>query len=208
MSKKVLITGGAGFIGSHVADELLRAGHQVRALDCLCPQVHPGGRKRPDYLDTDVELVLGDVRDPTTLGQALRGIDVVFHFAARVGVGQSMYAIREYTSINNEGTAILLESLMEHPVERLIVASSMSLYGEGLFRTAEGASVPGTERCLAQLRAKQWDVRSDSGEELIPVPTPESKPPSLASIYALSKFDQERMCFLMGRAYKLPTVAL
>jgi dTDP-L-rhamnose 4-epimerase len=208
MSKRVLITGGAGFIGSHLADELLKKGYAVRALDCLCEQVHGPGRLRPEYLDPEVELVVGDVRSRGALRKALKGVDAVYHFAARVGVGQSMYEVADYTDVNNLGTASVLEALMTHPVERLVVASSMSLYGEGLYRTAGGTYVAGVERPIEQLKAKQWDLRAPTGEELFPLPTPESKPPSLASIYALSKFDQERMCLLIGRAYGIPTVAL
>src|SRR5438552_3197753 len=125
-----------------------------------------------------------------------------------VGVGQSMYEVAEYTSVNNEGTAVLLQALIERPVERLIVASSMSLYGEGLYRTAEGELVEARERTLAQLKARQWELRDSHGDILTPLPTPESKTPTLASIYALSKYDQEVMSLLIGRAYQIPTVAL
>jgi dTDP-L-rhamnose 4-epimerase len=208
MSKRVLITGGAGFIGSHLADELLKQGYEVRALDCLCPQVHGGSGGRPEYLDKQIELVVGDVRDEAAVRRALRGVEAVFHFAARVGVGQSMYEVSEYTDANNRGTAILLEALMKKPVERLVIASSMSLYGEGLYVAPDGRTVAGTERPLEQLRARQWELRTPDGQELEPIPTPETKPPSLASIYALSKFDQERMGLLIGRAYRIPTVAL
>src|SRR5919206_301627 len=134
-SKRILITGGAGFIGSHLADELLSQGHEVRALDCLSAQVHGSGCARPDYLARDVDLHLGDVRDRDAVRRALKGVDAVFHFAAAVGVGQSMYEVAHYTKTNNLGTAVLLEALIEHPVQRLLVASSMSLYGEGLYRT-------------------------------------------------------------------------
>ncbi len=205
---RILITGGAGFIGSHVADELLRRGHAVRALDNLSPQVHGAAARRPDYLHPAVELVRGDVRDGDAVRRALAGIDAVYHFAAAVGVGQSMYEIDHYTSVNNGGTATLLQALIERPVQRLVVASSMSIYGEGLYRAPGGAVVPGRERPLVQLRCGDWEVRGDSGEVLTPLATPESKPPSLASIYALSKFDQERMCLLIGRAYNIPTLAL
>src|SRR3954469_2081839 len=134
MARRVLITGGAGFIGSHLADNLLRHGYEVRALDCLCPQVHGPGAQRPDYLDPEVELIVADVRDRERLDRALQGVDVVCHLAAKVGVGQSMYQIADYTAANNEGTAVLMEALIAHPVERLVVASSMSIYGEGLYR--------------------------------------------------------------------------
>jgi dTDP-L-rhamnose 4-epimerase len=205
---QILITGGAGFIGSHVADELLRRGHRVRALDNLSPQVHGPGSVRPRYLNADVELVEGDVRDRLAVRRALAGVDAVYHFAAAVGVGQSMYEIDHYTSVNNGGTAVLLQELIERPVERLIVASSMSLYGEGLYRTAGGAIREGRERSLEQLKRGDWELREDDGEPLVPVPTPESKSPSLSSIYALSKFDQERLGLMIGRAYGIATTAL
>ena len=205
---RILITGGAGFIGSHLADALLERGHEVRALDNLSPQVHGPAGTRPSYLSPGVELLRGDVRDADTVRRALRGVDAVYHFAAAVGVGQSMYEIDHYTSVNNGGTAVLLQALIEQPVERLVVASSMSIYGEGLYRAPGGAIVPGRERPIEQLRAGKWEVRDETGETLTPVATPESKPPALSSIYALSKFDQERMCLLIGRAYNIPTIAL
>jgi len=208
MTRHILITGGAGFIGSHLADELLARGHRVRALDNLSPQVHGDGRARPDYLHEDVELVVGDVRDPDALRRALRGVDAVYHFAAAVGVGQSMYEVAHYTAVNNLGTAVLLEALAERPVERLVVASSMSLYGEGLYQTPDGAISAACARPLEQLRRGDWEVRGDGGEVLSPLPTPEDKAPSLNSVYALSKFDQEQLCLMLGAAYGIPTVAL
>jgi dTDP-L-rhamnose 4-epimerase len=204
----VLITGGAGFVGSHLADELLAHGYRVRALDNLSPQVHASGAGRPDYLDREVELIVGDVRDRGAGRRALDGVDVVCHLAAAVGVGQSMYEIESYTAINNLGTAVLLEALVERPVERLLVASSMSIYGEGLYRAPDGRAVAGVERSFDQLKARDWELQSAEGEPLTPVPTPESKTPALSSIYALSKYDQERMCLLVGRAYSIPTVAM
>lgn len=208
MSKQVLITGGAGFIGSHLADELLARGYRVRALDNLSPQVHGDWGTRPEYLHDDVELMVGDVRDPQAVREALRDVDAVYHFAACVGVGQSMYEVARYTEVNNLGTAVLLEALVEHPVERLVVASSMSLYGEGRYIDESGNVVEGEERPLDQLRAGQWDPCGPDGERLTPAPTPETKRPSLSSVYALSKYDQERLCLMIGRAYGIPTVAL
>lgn len=204
----ILITGGAGFIGSHLADELLRHGHRVRALDTLSEQVHGAGALRPEYLHPDVELIRGDVRDPDAVRRALAGVDAVYHFAAAVGVGQSMYEVASYTSINNVGTAVLLEALIARPVERLIVASSMSLYGEGLYRAPDGSVVAGGDRSIEQLRRGDWEVRDAEGHVLTPVATPETKTPSLASVYALSKYDQERLCLMIGRAYGIPAVAL
>jgi dTDP-L-rhamnose 4-epimerase len=216
MARNILLTGGAGFVSSFVAEELLERGYHVRAFDCLDPQVHhaasdgqyDGGVQRPDYLHPDVELVAGDIRDGEAIRGALKGIDAVFHLAALVGVGQSMYQIERYTSVNNVGTAVLLEALIERPVEKLVVASSMSIYGEGLYRTQAGELVAGAERSSAQLQAHEWELQDAEGNQLTPVPTPESKVPSLSSVYALSKYDQERLCLLTGRAYGFDATAL
>jgi dTDP-L-rhamnose 4-epimerase len=208
LAATTLITGGGGFIGAHVALELLRRGDHVRALDDLHPQVHGDGRRRPGYLPDDVELIPGDIRDRDVVGKALVGVDRVVHLAARVGVGQSMYEIAEYTSVNGVGTGVLLEALIERPVERLVVASSMSVYGEGLYLDADGRPVPPVDRTRQQLQAGEWEPVGPDGQPLTPVPTPETKPPSLSSVYALSKFDQERLCLLFGDAYQVPTTAL
>lgn len=208
MTKRVLITGGAGFIGSHLADELLAHGYHVRALDVLSPQVHGAANPWPDYLDRNVELVVKDLRDAEAVKGILKGVDAVFHFAAAVGVGQSMYEIEKYTSHNDLGTAVLLEALAKQPVEKLIVASSMSIYGEGLYLSRDGRVCPNPERSLQQLKAGVWELLDDEGNQLRPAPTTESKPPSLNSVYALSKYVQERLCLLIGRAYNIPTVAL
>lgn len=208
MKQRVLVTGGAGFIGAHVANELLSKDYSVRALDNLVPQVHGEERKRPAYLSSDVELITADIRDSDALTKALKGVDSVIHLVSLVGVGQSMYQIDEYTSVNNLGTASLLQTLTKHPVERLVVASSMSIYGEGLYRDSKGRERTPAERTIERLKLSDWEVRAEDDEPLFPAPTPENKQPSLASIYALSKFDQERMCLLVGRAYGMPTVAL
>jgi len=208
MRGTVLITGGAGFIGSHVASELLKAGYNVRVLDSLVTQVHGNKPHRPSYLDKNAEFILGDVRNPQILDHALSGVDAVYHFVALVGVGQSMYQVSEYTSVNNVGTAVLLERLLKHSVSKLIVASSMSVYGEGLYKTPDGKPYDSAMRTTTQLKAHEWDIKTADGRPLQPVATPESKQPSLASIYALSKYDQERMCLILGRAYGIPTVAL
>ena len=206
--QNVLITGGAGFIGSHVADELLAHGFKVRVLDTLAAQVHGDSGRRPDYLDPQVEVMVGDVTDRDVLCRALQGVDAVYHFAAAVGVGQSMYEVAHYTRVNNLGTAVLLEALIAKPVERLVIASSMSLYGEGLYRNAGGEVRVAGERSLDRLKRGDWELHDEDGSVLQPVPTPEGKPPALASVYALSKFDQERMCLMIGRAYRIPVVAL
>lgn len=208
MGKSVLITGGAGFIGSHLADELLAHGYQVRVLDSLAEQVHGADARRPEYLAEDVELMVGDVRNPEAVERSLDGIDHVFHFAAIVGVGQSMYDIARYTEVNNLGTAVLLEALVKKPVERMVIASSMSLYGEGLYKRADGTIAEAEDRSIEQLKAQDWQVRDKDGNELTPVGTPEWKRPTLPSVYALSKYDQEKMCLMIGKAYNIPTVAL
>jgi dTDP-L-rhamnose 4-epimerase len=208
MRKRILITGGAGFIGSHLADELLAHGYQVRVVDNLCSQVHGKGTNWPVYLHADVERILGHVENVEIIQRAVAGVDAVFHFAAMVGVGQSMYEIRKYTAANNLATATLLEALIEHPVDRLVVASSMSIYGEGAYRTKGGELAAASERSLEQLRKGQWEPRGRNNEELVPVPTPESKEANIASLYALSKYDQEIMCLMLGGTYNIPTVAL
>lgn len=208
MAQTILITGGAGFVGSHLADELLEHGYRVRALDNLSPQVHGPDARPPDYLSDEVELIVGDVRDPHAVWRALDKVDAVFHLAANVGVGQSMYQIENYTSINGVGTAVLLEALIKRPVQRLVVASSMSIYGEGLYATRAGHRVEGVERSLQQLQVRDWEIRGGDGEALQPMPTPETKCPALPSVYAISKYYQERMCMTVGRAYKIPSVGL
>jgi dTDP-L-rhamnose 4-epimerase len=198
----ILVTGGAGFIGSHLADELLGRGHDVRVLDSLVQQVHSGA-EWPQYLAADVELIVADVRDRALVREALDGVDAVVHLAARVGVGQSMYEIDEYVSANTHGTSVLLEALLERPVCKLVVASSMSIYGEGLY-----APVPATERRRADLEARNWDPGGAGGESLTPRATPETKECANSSVYALTKYDQERLCLVFGGAYEIPTVSL
>lgn len=210
MGKQVLITGGAGFVGSHLADGLLRAGHAVRVLDELIPQVHPTGR--PDYLAKDVELIVGDVRDANRLKQALAGVDVVFHFAARVGVGQSMYELSPYMSVNTQGTAELLQAILELnvPPEKIVVASSMSIYGEGRYLcTMCSRAVAPRVRSIEQLKVARWEMHCDTcGGVLRSLPTDEEKPSEINSVYALSKRNQEELCLMYGRTYGLPVTAL
>jgi dTDP-L-rhamnose 4-epimerase len=208
---KVLITGGAGFIGSHLADRLLADGHEVRALDNLDPQVHTEGDP-PDYLADEVELQTGDVRDHDVVGHALDGVDAVVHFAAAVGVGQSMYEIERYTSINAIGAAVLLEEVVKRKeaVGKLLVASSMSIYGEGQHRnprTGDTGLAPWV-RPESQLAAREWDVLGDDGAPLEPEPTAETKPLRPTSIYAIGKRDHEEMFLAVGAAYGIPAVAL
>ncbi|NLW85366.1 MAG: NAD-dependent epimerase/dehydratase family protein [Planctomycetes bacterium] len=208
MGKGVLITGGAGFLGSYVADELLRCGYKVRALDNLWPQVHGDGATRPDYLNKEVELIVGDVRDPSAVKTACDGVSIVVHFAACVGVAQSMYRIRSYSDTNVMGTAVLLEALCAKNIEKLVVASSMSIYGEGLYVGPDGAVHENVSRQAHALLDGQFEVLDETGAILEPLPTPETKPPSLQSIYASNKHAQEVMCLAFGRGYGIPACAL
>ena len=207
MSETVLVTGGAGFIGRFVCDELLRRGNRVRVLDALIPQVHDG-TERPAALSPHVELIRGDVRDGSSVERALTGIDSVIHLAAEVGVGQSMYEVERYTSTNDVGTAVLFEKLIDQPVRRVVTASSMSIYGEGLYLDAEGEAVEDAERRTVRDGQKVWDPVDRQGRPLTPVATPEWKRPSLASIYALNKYVQERTTHIMGAPYGIESVCL
>ena len=203
MAATYLVTGGAGFIGRHLCDELLRAGHKVRVIDGLVPQVH--GDVEPS-LPAGVEFLEGDLRDAGLVRRGLHGVDGVFHLAAEVGVGQSMYEIARYVGGNDLATAVLLENMIDEPGRRLVVASSMSVYGEGLYRTADGTRVGAVRRMAGE--ASGWDPVAPDGVPLVPVPTDETKQVDLASIYALTKYAQERACLITGAAYGIETVAL
>lgn len=205
--KRVLITGGAGFIGGHVAEELLASGYAVRILDVLEPQVHESGTF-PDWLSSDVELIEGDVRDPDAVARAVAGVDGVVHLAAAVGVGQSMYQLRRYVGVNDLGTAMLLEALDGGSVERLVVASSMSVYGEGAYVNGSGGMLHPPGRGREQLARHEWELRGEGQSPLAAVPTPEEIVPVPSSPYALTKYDQELLCLMFGAAYSVPTVAL
>lgn len=207
VSESILLTGGAGFIGRHLAHALLTRGYRVRVLDSLIEQVHGPGAHSPVF-DAEVEFLKGDVRDSTVLAQALNGVDSVIHLAAEVGVGQSMYAVDRYVSVNDHGTAVLFQCLIEQPVRRVVVASSMSIYGEGLYRSSDGRLVEEAVRSPRTGAAQGWDPLDAKGQPLRPVPTPESKRPALASVYALTKYVQERLTLTLAPAYGMEGVAL
>ena len=207
MRETILITGGAGFIGCHVARALLRRGYHVRVLDSLLKQVH-GDRTEPMLLDRDVEFMIGDVRDEAVLARALNNVDRVVHLAAEVGVGQSMYAVERYVSVNDCGTAALFQQLIDRPVKRVVVASSMSIYGEGLYRDAEGGLHEDVLRTPRSGPDAPWDPLDAQGRPLVPVPTPESKRPALASVYAIGKYVQERLTLTLAPAYGMEAAAL
>jgi dTDP-L-rhamnose 4-epimerase len=204
----ILVTGGAGFIGSHLIDGLLEKGYRVRVLDAFVEQVHGSS---PYELPSDVEVFRGDVRQRSLVERALEGVEVVFHEAAEVGVGQSMYEIERYVGANTFGTATLLEALVARrgQVRKLIVASSMSIYGEGAYLCEVCGPVAPHLRQGAQLESRDWEMRCPQcTAELKPVATPETKPLDPASVYAVTKQDQEQLCIIVGRAYGIPTVAL
>ena len=211
MPELVLVTGGAGFVGSFLVDELIARGYTVRVFDCLEAQVHGTEGRQPPYLNPDADFIRGDVRDREALKKALRGVDVTFHLAAKVGVGQSMYEISEYAEVNTLGGANLLDILAKenHRVRKVIVASSMSLYGEGAYSCQRCGDVSPRLRSSAQLKNRDWEVRCPTCElPLLPVPTPEQKVLSPSSIYAITKRDHEEMFLSAGLAYDIPTVAL
>jgi dTDP-L-rhamnose 4-epimerase len=207
MGERVLVTGGAGFIGRAVTRELLRRGNTVRVFDSLIEQVH-GDRERPEDFPEEAELIVGDIRNKDLVTRALDGIDSVIHLAAEVGVGQSMYAVERYTSVNETGSAVLFEALIDKPVRRVVTASSMSIYGEGLYEDADGNLVQNAERKPRTADAQSWDPLDEQGRPLRPVATPEWKQPSLSSIYALGKYVQERQTLIMTQAYGMEGTCL
>jgi dTDP-L-rhamnose 4-epimerase len=214
MDKHILITGGAGFIGSHLVDAMLARGYRVTVLDSLSPQVHGDAELDADgwpvYLDARARRIKGDLLEDGVFEAALNGVTHLAHLAASVGVGQSMTNIVDYTRNNVMAAAVMLETLSQRPhtVERIAVASSMSIYGEGDYvRPSTGAHVTTDIRPHAQLEARHWDLMVD-GEPLEPCPTPEEKLLQPNSIYAVNKRDHEEMFLSVGRALRIPTVAL
>lgn len=206
---KILVTGGAGFIGSHLVDRLVSEGHKVTVYDNFDEQVHC--EKKPSYLNPDAEYIIGDIRDRYGLKRAMKKIEVIFHEAAAVGVGQSMYQIEKYTDVNMRGTATLLDVLVNEPnsIKKLIVASSMSIYGEGGYFCKKCKRIEPRLRPLQQLRKRRWEMNCPVCKTQVkPTPTNESKRLSPTSIYAMSKLHQEEFCLLIGRTYKIPAVAL
>lgn len=218
--QRILITGGAGFIGSHLAERLLAAGYGVRILDRFAPQVHGTGggtEGLPPALRRDAEVLTGDVRSAAVLHRALEGVDAVAHLAAVVGVGQSMYRIAGYCAANVQGTAALLQAILAAErssrrtggVRRLLVASSMSVYGEGAYRCAHCGPVVIPPRERRQLERGEWEPRCPGcTRRARPEPTREDKAAAPQSIYAITKLAQEQMVCCFGRAYAMPAVAL
>jgi dTDP-L-rhamnose 4-epimerase len=205
MKRNVLITGGAGFIGTHLGNELLARGHRVRALDNLSPRVHGSTRQDVETKNPEIDWMIGDVRDGAAVERALAGIDTVVHLAAAVGVGESLFESERCISVNYVGSAVLVDCLRRSKVNRLILASSMSVYGEGLYEDASGALREVKRRAPEQLRRGQWEPQPGP---LTPVPTPETKTPSAFTVYARSKFDQERVFTRFGQVSNVETTIL
>jgi dTDP-L-rhamnose 4-epimerase len=205
----VLVTGGAGFVGSHIVDEYVDAGYDVTVVDNLTDQVH---EDEPEYLNNDAEYVWGDIRDRELMIELLEEADVLNHQASAVGVGQSMYEVEKYVDVNTLGTARILDIIVDEEIdlEKMVVASSMSIYGEGEYYcpSCEKVRYPSL-RDEVQMSQSEWGHScSECGHALEPKPTSESKPRDSTSIYAITKKDQEEMMLSIGRAYDIPTVAL
>jgi len=204
---RVLITGGAGFIGSHLTDDLISKGHEVVVFDNFSPQVHPS---RPSYLNPKAEIVDGDVRDKEKLFDVLKEAEAVYHFAGKVGVGQSMYEISNYTDVNVGGTAALLDILVnkETPVKKVVVASSMSLYGEGSYECPKCRGNIHKPRTHEQMKNRDWEMKCSScNASMNPIPTKEDNLPVPDSLYALTKKFQEDVVLQIGKTYGIPSVA-
>ena len=203
---KVLVTGGAGFIGSHTADLLVGRGHEVRILDSLEPPVHQR-REKPSYMSDDVEFIIGDVRNRSDIQKALRGVEAVFHLAA---YQDYLTNFSRFAFVNDGGTALLYEIIVnEHlPIQKVILGSSQAIYGEGKYECAEHGIQHPPPRPMEQLEGGEWEIGCPvCGGGMLPVPSDES---SIAphNPYAVSKYSQELYALTLGRRYGIPTVAL
>ncbi len=206
----ILVTGGAGFIGSHLVDALVAEGHRVRVLDCLDAQVHGKDADWPAHANRAASYRRGDVRDREAVRAALEDIEMVYHQAAAVGVAQSMYEIEAYVSANSLGAAVVLQEVVARKgqIARMVVASSMSIYGEGAYVDADGKTAAPGLRPDAQLEKRGWELHDERGRELRAIGTPETKPLLPTSVYAVTKRDHEELFLAVGNAYRIPTVAL
>ncbi len=207
---RVLVTGGAGFIGSFLVERLIGAGHEVRVLDCLDPQVHPAGP--PAYLPPEAELLIADIRDRAQCEEALAGVEAVVHAAAAVGVAQSLYRVEHFVDVNVRGTATLLEALAtrREPLRKLVVLTSMTGYGEGVYRRpSDGRLLRVNIRSEEQIRRYGWEpVCPETGEVLVPAPTPEDAALLARNVYALTKRYAEELALNLGEVYGIPVVCL
>lgn len=207
---KILVTGGAGFIGSYIVDSLIEKGYEVKIYDSLEPQVHQG--KIPPYLNSNAEFIQADICDSRSLDKALVGVDAVYHEAAMVGVGQSMYQIDRYTKTNTYGTAILLDLIVNKHrshIRKIIVAASMSQYGEGLYSCTTHGDIKPNLRLDEDMANNKWEHFCPHCHQILQSKgTPETAPLTCNSVYALNKKDQEELFIMVGKAYNIPAVAL
>jgi len=208
--EKVLVTGGAGFIGSHIVDILIREGFKVYVLDNLEEQVHQGRKSPPDYLNPKAEFIYGDVKDKKIVDKLVGQVDAVIHESALVGVGQSMYQVDRYVLNNDVSSAVLLQSVIEHRerIKKLVVASSMSIYGEGRYICPKCGAVSPKTRKKEQLEKRRWELECEGcGSILKSTPTDEAKPTICESVYAITKKTTEELFLVIGETYQIPTVA-
>jgi dTDP-L-rhamnose 4-epimerase len=207
--RQILVTGGAGYIGSHLVDALVAREYRVTVLDSLEPQVHRSGTW-PSYANPSVQYVRGDVRDRAVFEPLVLAADAVVHFGAAVSIGQSMYQIDRYVDVNTRGTALLLDILVnaKHNVKKVLVASSIGVYGEGAYRCATHGAVAPTIRSEEQLAARDWEQRCPvCHQHVASIPTPEDKALYRDNIYSMTKYHQEEMVLLIGKTYGIPAVA-
>ena len=207
--RDILVTGGAGYIGSHLVDALVARDYRVTVLDNLEPQVHRSGTW-PSYANPKAKYVQGDVRDRSVFEPLVLGAQAVVHFGAAVSVGQSMYQIDRYVDVNTRGTALLLDILVntKHKVEKVLVASSIGVYGEGAYECATHGAVAPTIRSEQQLAARDWEQHCPHcGKHVKSIPTPEDKALYRDNIYSMTKYHQEEMVLLIGKTYGIPSVA-
>ena len=213
---RVVVIGGAGFIGSHLVDALVELGHQVRVVDNLDPQVHPTGLP-PSYLNPAAAFVRQDIREIEGLRRALENAEAVYHLAGAVGVGDSMYRVRHYTDVNLLGCANLLDILANssHSISKVILASSVTVYGEGKYACPKHGAVFPSLRSPEQVSRREWELACPvqeghvpCGFPLRPLPTDENKPLSPQSLYAITKRAQEELALTVGRSYGIPVTVL
>ena len=202
---QVLVTGGAGFIGSHTVDVLLAKGYKVRIMDSLEPPVHPKGR--PDYVPTEAEFILGDVRNKADWKTALDEVDLVFHFAA---YQDYLTDFSKFFDVNSRGTALLYEVIVEEKlcVEKVIVASSQAVYGEGKYECSEDGIVYPDPRSLDQLERGEWELRCPKCSRKMKMQLTDESRVNPQNQYAISKYSQELIGLALGRRYQIPIVCL
>ena len=209
MKETILVTGGAGFIGSHLVDRLVALGYPVKIFDNLAPQVHQHGV--PSYLNPHAEFIQGDVRDYAAFKNAIQGSDIIFHFAAAVGVGQAQYQIKHYVDVNEGGTANLLDIVVNEKtrVKKIIIAASMSSYGEGIYHCSQCGAVHPSLRDEKKLAQGDWkNYCPHCNNAVTPKPTPETAPLASCAIYAITKKNQEELSLSTGWTYQLPVVSM